>query len=192
MSNVNAPRGFKPLKYVDNRPFNGGITSYILPTAYATAVYAGDVVKFLGTGYLAKAAAGDQMRGVVAGFRWTNAFGVPVVANYLPVSTATLNGTDIVVEVYDDPGLVFEAVFTNSSIVIPNSDKGMTFNLFDAGGIPNSGLSGEGIDVTTGSVGALQFRFLDFVARVDNDPLSANPRGLFVPALHDFRVNTGI
>lgn len=192
MSNVNAPRGFKPLKYVDGRPFNGSIATYQLPTAYATAVYAGDVVKFLTTGYLAKAVAGDQWRGVVAGFRWTNAFGVPTVAMYLPASTATLNGTDIQVEVYDDPGLVYEAVFTNSSSVPAFADKGAAFNLIDTGGTPGNGLSGEGIDYTTLGTGLLQFRFLDFVQRVDNDITSANSRGLFAPLNQDFRINAAI
>ena len=192
MSNVNAPRGFKPLKYVDNRPFNGATTWYVLPTAYNTNVFAGDVVKFLTTGYLAKAVAGDQMRGVVAGFRWTNYANIPVVSQYLPANTATINGSDIQVEVYDDAGLVFEAVFTNSTSVVPVTAKGKTFNLIDNGGSPGSGLSGEGIDFTTLATTAQQFRMLDFVQRVDNDTTTANARGLFVPALHDFRVNTGI
>jgi hypothetical protein len=192
MANSNTPRGFKPAVDNDFRPFNGGTRWYQLPSNFATAIYAGDVVKFLTTGYLAKAVAGDQMRGVVAGFRWTAATGIPVVGVYLPANTVTLNGADIQVQVYDDPNMVFEAVFTNSTSVPAFADKGATFNLIDTGGSAASGLSGEGIDYTTLNTTAQQFRFMDFVQRPDNDVTSANSRGLFAPALHDFRVNTGI
>lgn len=192
MSNVNAPRGFKPARYVDGRPFNGAVSAYRLPSAYASNLFVGDVVKLLSTGYLAKAAAGDQFRGVVVGINWVQANGVPGTQRYWPANTVTNNGADAEVLVADDPGLVFEAVFTNSASVPAVADIGATFNLFDAGGSPASGLSGEGIDYTTGSSGAAQFRFLSFVKRGDNDVASANSRGLFAPALHDFRVNTGI
>ena len=192
MANSNTPRGFKPVKYADNRPFNGSATTYQIPSGYATTIYAGDVVKFLTTGYLAKAVAGDQWRGVVAGFRYTNAAGLPQFVPIWLAGTLTLNAQDVQVEIYDDPKLVFESVFTNSSNVPAFADKGATFNLIDNGGTIASGLSGEGIDYTTLNTSAQQFRFLDFVQRADNDVTSANSRGLFMPALHDFNVNTGI
>lgn len=192
MANVNAARGFKPVRYVDGRPFNGAVNAYRLNSGYATNLFVGDVVKLLTTGYLAKAAAGDQMRGVVVGFNWVLATGVPQTIRYWAASGVTLASQDVEVLVADDPGLVYEAVFTNSASVPAVADIGATFNLIDNGGSTASGLSGEGIDYTTLNTTAQQFRFLDFVKRVDNDTASANSRGLFAPALHDLRVNTGI
>ena len=192
MSNPNTPRGFKPLKYSDNRPYSGGMNTYRLPSGYATNIFAGDVVKLISTGYLAKAAAGDQMRGIAAGFKYVSAAGLWVtVPNWL-ASTVTMGAQDVQVMVIDDPNVVFEAVFTNSASVPAVSNIGDNFNLYDSGGSTLTGLSGEGIDLTTATVSAAQFNFLDFVQRADNDPTSAYSRGLFIPKSHDFRVTTGI
>jgi hypothetical protein len=170
-----------------------GFRTYQIPSGYSTAVYAGDVVKFLTTGYIAKAAAGDQMRGVAVGFSWIEAAtGLKLVRSYLPASTVTLGAADISVQVIDDPNVLFEAVFTNSTSVPAAADRGATFNLYDAGGSTSSGLSGEGIDYTSLLTTVQQFRFMDFVQRADNDTTSAYSRGLFMPLNHDFRLTSGI
>ena len=193
MSNINAPRGFKPLRYVDGRPFSGAGSSYHLPSGYGTAIAVGDVVKLTTTGYLAKALPGDQMRGVVGGFRYVDPVNqLPRFVSYWPAGQVTQNGADATVEVYDDPGLVFEAVFTNSAGVPGLSQTGKLFNLYDAGILAAPQLSGEGIDLTTQSTAAGQFRALQPVGRADNDLTSAFQRWEFVPALHDFRVNSGV
>ncbi len=193
MSNINAPRGFKPLRYVDGRPFSGAGSSYHLPSGYGTAFAAGDVAKLLTTGYLAKATPGDQLRGVVAGFRYVDPVNqLPRFVSFWPAGQVTMNGVDAVVEVYDDPGLVFEAVFTNAATVPGLSQTGKLFNLIDTGVLAGPQLSGEGIDITTQSTSVGQFRALQPVGRADNDTTSAYQRWEFVPALHDFRVNSGV
>ena len=194
MSNINAPRGFKPLRYVDGRPFSGATgASYHLPSGYGTAIAAGDVVKLLTTGYLAKANPGDQMRGVVLGFRYVDPVNqLPRFVSYWPAGQVTMNGQDAIVEVADDAGLVFEAVFTNSAAVPALGQTGKLFNLIDTGIQAGPQLSGEGIDLTTQSTVTGQFRALQAVGRADNDTTSAYQRWEFVPALHDFRVNTGV
>ena len=193
MSNINAPRGFKPLRYVDGRPFSGAGSSYHLPSGYGTSIAVGDAVKLTTTGYLAKALPGDQIRGVVGGFRYVDPVNqLPRFVSYWPAGQVTQNGADATVEVYDDPGLVFEAVFTNSAAVPGLSQTGKLFNLYDAGILAAPQLSGEGIDLTTQSTAAGQFRALQPVGRADNDLTSAFQRWEFVPALHDFRVNSGV
>ena len=192
MSNTNTPRGFKPLRYVDNRPFSGGFNTYRIASGYATNIFAGDVVKLLTTGYINKASAGDQMRGVALGFRWTASNGVPQWSAYWPASTVTFNSLDAVIEVIDDPKVIFEAVFTNSTSVPATADIGANFNLIDNGGSTATGLSGEGIDYTTLTTSAAQFNLIEYVTRIDNDTTSAYSRGQFLPKLHDFNVTTGI
>ena len=193
MSNINAPRGFKPLRYVDGRPFSGAGSSYHLPSGYGTALAIGDVVKLLTTGYIAKANPGDQLRGVVGGFRFVAPTGqYPLFTSYWPPGQVTTNGADAVVEVYDDPGLVFEAVFTNSASVPGLGQTGKLFNLIDTGALPGPQLSGEGVDFTTQSTAVGQFRALQPIGRADNDLTSAYQRWEFVAALHDFRVNSGV
>ena len=192
MSNVNSPKGFKPLRYSDGRPYNGAVNPYRLASGYATNIFQGDVVSFVAAGVINKAAAGTQMRGVVVGFNWISAAGVPMVQNWWPASTVTLAGQNAVAFVIDDPNVIFEAVFTNSTSVPAQANMGYNFNLYDSGGSTGSGLSGEGVDFTTATTSAAQFQFLEFLQRADNDPTSAYSRGQFLPKSHDFRVLTGI
>ena len=194
MANVNAPRGFKPVKLVTNEPYNGGYATYRIASGYASNIFSGDVVKMITSGYINVAAPGDQMRGVAVGFRWINAAGSPVVFPFWPAGTVTLAGQDAQVFVIDDPNMVFEAVLGNSTSAPAISNIGKTYQSYtgSGGGSLGSGLSAEGADFTTLATSAQQWRLLDFVQRVDNDPTSAYSRGLFTPALHDLRVNTGI
>lgn len=190
MANVNAPRGFKPMRNSDGRAYDGPLGQYILASAYATSIYQGDAVKLV-SGYINKAAATDQIRGIVAGFSWTGLNGVPVFSPYWAASVATFASGDVSVLVYDDPNTQFEAVFTNSTSVPAKGDAGKYFKQFDAGGSTSTGLSGEGIDYSTGNTSSsgLVWRFIDFVKRPDNDTASAYSRGVFVPVLHDMRAN---
>jgi len=192
MPNINAPRGFKPLRYVDNRPYSGGENTYRLNSGYATSIFSGDVVKLLTTGYLAKAAAGDQMRGVALGFKYVNAAGTWLTVPFWLAGTVTQAGSDVQVLVVDDPNVIFEAVFTNSTSVPATADIGANFNLFDAGGTVGTGLSGEGVDYSTLTASTAQFNLIEYVQRIDNDTTSAYSRGQFLPKSHDFRVTTGI
>lgn len=192
MANLNQPRGFKPVRASDNSPFSGGFNTYRVPSGFATALYAGDVVKLLTTGYLDKALAGQQFRGVAGGFRWTGIDGVPRFASYLPAGTATLSAQDILVEVYDDPNTLFEAQFCNSTTTATLASSGKLYNLIDTGGNAAAQLSGEGIDFTTSSTSSGQFRALRPVPRADNDLTAAYQRWEFVPVMHDLRVQTGV
>lgn len=192
MANTNAPRGFAPRRTNAGEAWSSTLNTYKLPSGYATTLATGDVVKFLSTGYVAKAAPGDQIRGIVAGVKYTDATGRRLAAPLWSGGTVTYLGKDAEVMVMDNPNGCFEAQFTNSAAVPVQADVGATFNLFDSGASLAQGLSGEGIDYTTLGTGALQFRFIGFSTRPDNDTTSAYSYGLFVPALHDFRVNTGI
>lgn len=193
MANENTPRGFKPVRQQgSNAAWNGALTPYRIASGYATAIYTGDVVKLVTAGVIQKASAGDQMRGVFMGAKWVGTDGVPRFSPYWPASTAVLASGYAEALVVDDPNVIFEAVFTNSTSVPAVADIGATFDLYDAGGSAATGLSGEGIDFTTLATTAKQFRFMDFVQRPDNDQAAAYSRGLFAPDLHDFRVNTGI
>jgi hypothetical protein len=197
MPNVNVPTGFKNVKLQSNEPYNGGIASvpsYRIASGYGTSIFAGDVVKMLATGYINLAAPTDQMRGVAIGFKWVDPTGLPKVSSFWPAGTVTKNGADAEIMLYDDPNIIYEGTFGNSSSVPTAADIGNTFASFTsaAGGNQASGLSGMGVDYSTVNTTAQHWRFVGFVPRPDNDTASAYSRGWFTPALHDFRVNTGI
>jgi hypothetical protein len=192
MANTNAPFGFKPARNAYGAPYNGSLSTYKLNSGYGTAIYPGDAVKLLTTGYLAKAAAGDTIAGIAVGFSWVQASGQPNTQRYWPASTTTLNSADAQVQVIDDPNVIFEVQFGNSTSVPATADIGALFDLYDAGGSATNASSGEGIDYTTLATSGKGFRFVGFVPRVDNDLTSAYSRGLFAPVLHAARVQTGI
>lgn len=192
MANENTPRGFKPARMVTGAPFNASLNPYPIANAYATNIFAGDPVKLITTGLIQKAGAAEQIRGIAMGFQWVGTDGVTRYSPYWPASTATLGSLGGVALVIDDPNVMFEAVFTNSTSVPAQADCGATFAGYDAGGSTATGLSGFGVDYTTLNTTAQVWRFVAFVPRADNDLAAAYSRGLFAPNLHDYRVNTGI
>lgn len=195
MPNTNKPFGFKPVGNLLGGAWNGGMRSYRLNSGYGSAIFTGDVVKLLTSGYLAKAAATEQMRGVAMGFKWVGADGIPAHSPYFPASTVTLGATDVEVLVVDDPNTVFEAQFGGATTDFGAAQIGAIFELGAGTGSAATGISGDYLDITTLKTTAGQFRLLDAVRRPDNDLRSGNAayaRVLVTPALHDFRVTTGI
>jgi hypothetical protein len=199
MPNTNAPRGFLPVGTADGRPLSGALRKYQIAYNYSTPIYQNDVVKFITTGLINKASASDlngstiRPRGIFAGVQWVGGDGIPVFKNYWPGAQTTLGNQNAFCWVYDDPNLLMEAQFTNSSSVPVQADMGALFNLYDAGGSTQTGLSGEGLDYSTLATSALPFRALSFVERGDNDITSsggAYSRVLCTFATHDFSVAT--
>ncbi|WP_376956379.1 hypothetical protein ABNQ39_00150 (plasmid) [Azospirillum sp. A26] len=190
MANVSAPLGFKPERRLDGAAWTGAVASYRIASGYSTSIYNGDVVKLINTGYLNRAGAGDQMRGIFIGCEYTNAAGQRIKSPYWPASVTTLASQDVTAFVIDDPNMVFEAQM-NAAATIP-ADLGANFNIVATAGSAATGLSAEQLDYSTLTTSAAQFRLIEVVSRPDNDPTSAYAKVLVAPALHDFRVNTGI
>jgi hypothetical protein len=192
MPNENVPRGFKPARHAVSGFFNGAGNPYSIVSGYNTNIFTGDVVKLVAAGVIQKALVTEQMRGVAIGFQWVQPDGTTRYSPFWPANTVTLGALPATVFVVDDPNVVFEANFTNSVSVPDQTAVGATFDAFDAGGSTATGLSGQGIDFTTLATTAKPWRFMGFVQRPDNDLAAAYSRGLFMPLLHDLRVQTGI
>lgn len=192
MANTNTPFGFKPSRYVDGRPFNGAVNTYPIAYNYNTAMYIGDPVKIV-SGKVNLAGVSDQIRGILIGVRWVASSGARVFGPYWAGTITTPGNQDAEAVVVDDPNVLFEASFTNSTSVPAQADAGQFFKHLAAAGTAATGLSAIGIDYTTKTATATSgvWRFVSFVPRVDNDTASAYSRGLFVPTLHDFRTTSG-
>lgn len=191
MPNVLAPHGFQARKNGIGSDWSSTLNTYKIASGYATNIFTRDIVKLLPTGTIALAAPADLMCGVAAGFKWTAANGKAEVSPFWPAGTVTLGGLPAEVMLHDDPNTTFEAQFTGA-VVITQADVGATFASSSAGGSTFIGLSGMGVDSATALATAQQWRFLGFAPNPANDVTTANSYGLFVPALHAFRVNTGI
>lgn len=196
MPNTNAPRGFVPVSTMGGRPLSGSFTKYRIASGSSTTIYQYDIVKSLSSGYIDKASAGDRPRGVFIGVQYVNASGIPVFTNVWTASTATLGTQDAVALICDDPNVIMEAQFTNSSTVPTQADIGNLYDLVDASytGRALTGISGEGLDFSsTGTTSGKVFRAVSFVDRPDNDTTSsggAYARVLCAFAAHDLSVAT--
>lgn len=193
MTNVNAPLGFRPLGRSDGAPYAGAIRTYRVANAYATSIFMGDTVKFLTTGVIALAAAGDQFRGVFMGCEYLDSTNKLIKSPYWPASTALFgaNLQNSWMKVIDDPNMEFEAQM-NAAMTGGQADIGANYRLIAGTGSTGSGLSAQQLDYASLTAAADQWRAIRFLERVDNDPTSAFARVVVVPALHDFRVNTAI
>lgn len=106
MANANAPSGFTPIRHKTGGQL--APTPYSIATGYATAIGMGDPVQLTGTGKnieLSESGNVDNL-GVFAGVEYTDSDGQRQWSERWVAGTAA---TDIVVYVYDDPFVVYEA-----------------------------------------------------------------------------------
>jgi len=133
MANSDNPNGFTPVRHLTGGTIR--MSEYPIATDSATAIFSGDTVELLATGYID---VGDDdsaaMLGVFAGCKYTNEAGEIVFSKYWPAAQATLGNADAVAYVYDDPNIVFKAqcsgtpasTLVGALIDLDNTDSGST------------------------------------------------------------------
>lgn len=102
MANVNAPKGFVPLRHL-----LGGViraNTHTIASAYGTRVGRGDPVKMHSDGTIVRAAAGEVLLGICKGFKYVDSLGNQVFTDVWVAGTVA---TEIEAYVYDDPFIVF-------------------------------------------------------------------------------------
>lgn len=163
MANTNAPYGFRPLRHR-----MGGIirpSKYRIASASGTAIYSGDPVKLLNTGYIDLAAAGNRILGIFAGCNYVQSNGSIVFTPYWPASTATLGSADVEALIYDDPNIIYQVQSGGTPAV---ADLGTLADHVAGTGSAVTGQSGAYLSGTIGT-GTAGFRILDFVNKPDNE-----------------------
>jgi hypothetical protein len=133
MANVDSPNGFTPVRHLSGGTIR--MNEYPIATDSATAIFSGDMVELLATGYID---VGDDdsasFLGVFAGCKYTNEAGEIVFSKYWPAAQATLGDSDAVAYVYDDPSIVYRAqcsgtpasTLVGALIDLDNTDSGST------------------------------------------------------------------
>lgn len=160
MSNINAPRGFKPVRMKDgsdNIPMN----AYTILDTYSTKIHTGAAVKQVAGGRVELAAAGDSICGVFGGVRYTSVEGESVWKKYWDTPTGA---TDIECLVYDDPNTIFE-VQADGEV---GAKIGNTGDLVAGTPDDKTGLSGQYFNAATATDGNKVFRIRGIVKRPDN------------------------
>lgn len=186
MSNPNRPVGLAPVKHLNGMTWNGQVNMYVILSTNNSIFGVGSIVKSFAGGdangvpALALAAASDVCRGVIVAV-------VPLQATD-PVGPIPATKTrDYYVLVCDDPTVIFEAQFDNTSaFATANLNNNANFTV-----VAPSGISPFAGTVLTGAATtqALPIKLLGKVQRPDVD-LSANTRMLCMFNQHELMGNT--
>jgi hypothetical protein len=196
MANTNAPFGFQLAGFLDGRSGSLGQQTRLIANGDTNAVYSGDPVTSLSTGYVTRSTAGTtQISGIFIGCTYLNtALGRTVWSPSWPGSGAT---GDVTAYVVTDPQAVFkvQAGGSTSAIALANTNENVNFAL----GTPNtlSGQSGAYADQTTlsPSTTTLPFRVVGLIQAPPGangtDITSGYNQILVAFNFQDFRVTTG-
>ena len=93
MANLDAPNGLKPVRHL-----TGGVIrteEFKIASGSSTAIFTGDCVKLLGTGYIDECDAGDRILGVFAGCSYANSSGEQVFSRQWTASATTQGSVDV-------------------------------------------------------------------------------------------------
>jgi hypothetical protein len=107
MANVVEKYGLRPVRKLDGSPFINAQNRYRIAANYGTAIYQGDLVKPVTGGGIERAVANtsEMVLGVFNGVFYTDpTTQKPTWKNYYP---GTVNASDIVATVIDDPNVVY-------------------------------------------------------------------------------------
>ena len=142
MANVVSPNGFTPTRHLTG----GTIRMEEMPIATdtAAAIFTGDIVTLLGTGYISVGTAATVAHvGVFAGCKFTNEAGQIVYSKYWPAAQATLDNADAIGYVYSDPNIVYQAQTTGTGAF---ADNGLWMDLTATAGSTSTGRSAQAIN----------------------------------------------
>lgn len=174
MANVNAPRGFVPVRYASGACYAGGGNRYHVPASDSTALFIGDPVVLAGSAdangvaTVTKSSVGGRVTGIVVGIEPS----ATVTTMYRAASTAAY------VVVADDPNLIFEVQEDAVGGALAAADVGLNADMILGAGSTATGMSGTQLDTSTKATTAtLGWRIEGFVQRPDNE-IGANAKVL--------------
>lgn len=202
MANVDRASGMRPVQHLDGSPWNGKVTTYLVPSGDATAIYVGDPVKSGGTAgaagvtvyglnvegmaTVAVAAAGDTLRGVVVGFS-------PLQSNLETLYRVA--STNRLAYVVDGPDVVFEVQEDSVGAPLAAIDIGENADIIYAAGSTVTGRSGVMLDSSDHKTATAQLRILGLAPRVDNTiglTTSDKAKILVVINEHELKSTSGV
>jgi hypothetical protein len=169
MANLDAPFGFRPVGELGSEVNNGGTSKYLIASGYGTAIFKGDIVQLLTTGYISVSANSTATNiGVFNGCFYNDpTTQKPTWSNYYPASTTPTVG-NIEAFVYDDPNRLFEVQANgtlNQAAVGDNADQ-----VYAAGSTINGASKSELGSVAGGSA---QMRIIRICEDPENSDISS-------------------
>lgn len=187
MANTNAPNGFTPVKHLSGGDIRADERK--IASGSSTAIYNGDLVKLLTTGYIDVAAAGDTgIIGVFQGVQFTDANGSPQFLPYWPAAQTTLGSADAKAFVFTDPHIVYEAQGTTGTS-LTQAMVGANADITATTGNTLTKRSKHSIDLSTVASGTAQVRILELAP---GSELGDAARVLCIINEHQLRSTSGI
>ena len=192
MANVAEKYGLRPVRKLDGSPFINAQNRYRIAANYGTPIYQGDLVIPVTGGGIQRAVANttDLVIGVFNGVFYTDpTTQKPTFKNYYP---GTVNATDIMANVIDDPNVVF-SIDSDGAFAVADIYK--NFAITNVTGNTATGISKVQLDysvsglTTSGTV----LTAIDISQDVDNSTVgSANVDVLVRINNHFYSQGTGI
>ena len=177
MANVDAPSGFRPVRHLDGRSWNGSTRMYLVPSADSTALFVGDAVKPGGTA----GAAGTVVNGIdVEGMNTviqaaaTNTNIVGVVVGFLPDPDNLMRkhraaSTNRIALVCDDPTVIYEVQEDSVTNTIIGDDIGENADIIVGTGNTTTGMSAMELDSSSHTAATATLRIMGLVKRPGNN-----------------------
>ena len=169
MANKDAPFGFRPVGELGSEIQNGGTSKYLIASGSSNAIYKGDVVYIIGTGYIDVSGATTTANvGIFNGCFYNDpTTQKPTWKNYYPGSITPTVG-NIEAFVYDDPNKLY---LIQGNGIIAQSSVGRNADIVYAAGSTINGQSKTEMNSTTASAGATaQLRII----RICEDPSNSD------------------
>ena len=176
---VSAPYGLIPINLIGGQVFAGATRQIPIASAYATAIFFGDVVKLSSDGVLVKDTGTTTATpvGVFLGCSYTDPTFGKVFRQYFPADTVA---SDIVAYVQDDPDALFKVAFVSSGTTIAGVARTVVGNnsaLVQNAGSSTTGNSAVAISSSTATTASLPIRIVDLV------PETVNASGNYTEAI---------
>jgi hypothetical protein len=172
--NVNAPFGFQHLGFSQGGAVaNFGMLHRKVASNYGVALYEGDVMVDLGSGYCRRfitADAGSNVVGIVKGFEYlSTAQGKRIVTNYLPVGDTAYDVEVILTPIMGVPPQLFKVQATATYFTI--ADIGTNIEpAVSATGSVNGGYGKSAMTITqgtnAGTTATYPFRVVDLYSSI--------------------------
>ena len=158
MANTNAPFGFRQYRGLGSAPtYEQSVR--LIKSDNSTAVYFGDPVSNLNTGYITRATAGTaQIAGIFAGCKYLSTSQKRTVwSNYWPGADAS---SDVEAYIIDDPNAQFVVQAGGTAIGLADMGLYVQFNL--GSGNATTGISGAYVE-SPAVTATLPFRIIGFI-----------------------------
>lgn len=179
MPNIDAPSGFKPVRYLDGSPYNGAHMQCAMLAADATATYIGDVVKIgAASGVAGVYINGQDTEGMPTCVRATSGTAgqdiLGVVVGFLPDPTQlTLKyrvaSTNRIALVVPAQFVVFEVQEDADTTPLAAADMNLNISFTLTAGSTTTGVSGMELDSSAkATTVTLPCRLLGLAKRPDN------------------------